>query len=104
MYCWGHSAGGRLGLGIEVDSDEPAWVDLEGTSSSSTTHAFLGDRDPDGDGILSIFDSTPYPPPVCTVGNYLVGYECVDASPGHYVANNGSTEPVSYTHLRAHET
>ena len=93
VYCWGSHYGGRLGIGIETDSDIPAWVNL--TSSSQTSgglHGLLGERDHDDDGILSIFDSTPYPPPVCTVGNYLVGYECVDASPGHYVANNGSTE------------
>ncbi|MEE3277441.1 MAG: hypothetical protein VX216_02815, partial [Candidatus Thermoplasmatota archaeon] len=87
VHCWGYHSGGRLGLGIDVDSDEPAWVNL-----STNRHGYLTERDHDGDGILSIFDDTPYPPPVCTAGNYLVGYECVDASPGHYVAYNASTE------------
>ena len=90
VYCWGYHGGGRLGIGIDVDADEPAWVNL--TSGAAGLHGYLGERDHDGDGILSIFDQTPYPPPVCTEGNYLVGYECIDASPGHYVANNGSTE------------
>ena len=90
VFCWGNHTGGRLGIGPEVDSDIPAWVNL--TSGAAMLHGYLGERDHDDDGILSIFDSTPYPPPVCTAGHYLVGYECVDASPGHYVPNNGSTE------------
>ena len=47
--CWGYHSGGRLGLGIDVDSDEPAWVNL-----STNRHGYLTERDHDGDGILSI--------------------------------------------------
>ena len=89
VWCWGGHEEGQLGLGTNVDSDVPAWVNI-----GSGMHAFLGERDHDDDGILSIFDATPYPPPICPAGQYLVGYDCVDTSPGNYTPTSGMTEQI----------
>jgi len=76
IYCWGSNDDGQLGLGENEDSDIPAYVDL-----GAGNHALLTDRDPDGDGILSIFD--PYPQG-CPVGMYSSNATCLETSPGWY--------------------
>ena len=86
LYCWGGHEEGQLGLG-QYDSDIPAYVHL-----GNSSHAALGDRDLDQDGIISIFDSTPWPAESCPPGQYLVGLQCIDASAGHYVPYHGMTE------------
>ena len=116
VYCWGDHEDGALGLGEDVDSDVPAYVDL-GTGG----HALMSERDNDDDGIVNILD--PFPdgcpsghyatsgtcdlvepgyytndlPPYekfpCQPGTYQPSYgqlDCIDASPGHYVTNSGS--------------
>ena len=100
VWCWGRHTNGQLGLGwiggSYVDSDVPAWVNLSGESAGPWAHAALGERDHDGDGILSIFDQTPYGPPICPVGQFLdVALEvCIEASPGHYVPASGMDEQI----------
>ena len=116
VYCWGYHEEGALGLGEDVDSDVPAYVDL-GTGR----HALMSERDNDDDGIVNILD--PFPdgcpsghyatdgtceltepghytndlPPYeqfpCQPGTYQPSYgqlDCIDASPGHYVADAAS--------------
>ena len=98
VHCWGSHEQGELGLGWDSltveprDSDIPAWVDLSGQNTTSGGHASLGERDADHDGILSIFDPTPWPVSSCPPGQYLFDLHCVDASPGHYVPYFGMTE------------
>lgn len=83
VWCWGAYQNGQLGNGWTTDSDIPLYVDI------GSYHAKLGERDHDDDGILNIFDDTPYPPPTCPRGQYVVGYECFDADPGHYTPTSG---------------
>ena len=90
VYCWGAHHLGQLGNGLGVDSDIPMYVNL--STGGQIHHASLGERDLDDDGILSIFDDTPYPPPVCPMGQYVVGYECIEASPGNYTPTSGMSE------------
>ena len=98
VHCWGSHEQGELGLGWNsllmqpIDSDIPAWVDLSGQNTTSGGHASLGERDADHDGIISIFDPTPWPVSSCPPGQYLFDLHCVDASPGHYVPEHGMTE------------
>ena len=97
VYCWGSHEEGELGLGVDStgfrrDSDTPAWVNLSGEGAGPGAHASVGERDPDHDGIISIFDSTPLPVDSCPPGQYLWDLHCVDASPGHYVPYYGMTE------------
>ena len=89
-YCWGAHHLGQLGNGLGVDSDIPMYVNL--STGGQYYHASLGERDLDDDGILSIFDDTPYPPPICPMGQYVVGYECIEASPGNYTPTSGMSE------------
>ncbi len=89
VYCWGAHEIGQLGNGWTTDSDIPLFVDV-----GSNTHGRLGERDHDDDGILNIFDDTPYPPPTCPRGQYLIGYECFDADPGHYTPSEGMSEQL----------
>ncbi len=83
VWCWGAYQKGQLGNGWTTDSDIPLFVDI------GSYHAKLGERDHDDDGILNIFDDTPYPPPTCPRGQYVIGYECFDADSGHYVPTSG---------------
>ena len=116
VYCWGHHEEGALGIGEDVDSDIPSYVDL-----GNGTHALMSERDNDDDGIVNIFD--PFPdgcpsghyatngtcelvepgyytddlPPYeqfpCEPGTYQPSYgqlDCIDASAGHYVGNPAS--------------
>lgn len=87
VWCWGAYQKGQLGNGWTTDSDIPLYVDI-----GTYRHGKLGERDHDDDGILNIFDDTPYPPPTCPRGQYVIGYECFDSDPGHYVPSAGMSE------------
>ncbi|HIG34196.1 MAG TPA: hypothetical protein EYQ11_04900 [Candidatus Poseidoniales archaeon] len=76
VYCWGGHGQGALGLGVDVDSDVPAYVDL-----GIGRHALMGERDNDDDGIVNLFD--PFPDG-CTPGTYEANGYCLDADPGYY--------------------
>ena len=76
VYCWGYHGDGALGIGEDVDSDVPSYVDL-GTGR----HAIMSERDNDDDGIVNIFDAYPEG---CPVGYYASGWTCLEADPGHY--------------------
>ena len=76
VYCWGHHEEGALGLGEDVDSDVPAYVDL-GTGR----HALMSERDNDDDGIVNILD--PFPDG-CPSGYYATNGTCELVEPGHY--------------------
>ena len=59
VSCWGFGADGRLGGGGTTEHQTTPIL----TSSLGVGRTVaLSDRDLDGDGILNIFDSTPYPP------------------------------------------
>ena len=98
LHCWGNHEYGQLGLGWDNltaeprDSDIPAWVNMSIQNNTFGGHVAVGERDADHDGILSIFDSTPWPVSSCPPGQYLFDLHCVDASPGHYVPYFGMTE------------
>ena len=96
VWCWGQHDNGQLGLGGDVtgwpyDSDVPAWVNISRGFATDTVS--MSNRDHDGDGLLSIFDPTPYGPPICPPGEYIVPAEekCYEAAPGHYVPNSNMT-------------
>ncbi len=76
VYCWGNHVEGALGIGEDVDSDVPSYVDL-GTGR----HAIMSERDNDDDGIVNLFD--PYPEG-CPAGYFATGGTCLEAEPGHY--------------------
>ncbi len=80
VYCWGHHEEGALGLGEDVDSDVPAYVDL-----GNGTHALMSERDNDEDGIVNIFD--PFPDG-CPSGHYATNGTCSLVEPGHYTDDN----------------
>ena len=99
VHCWGKHEDGALGLGTSdgvniQDSDIPAYVELGDINPNSTVlaSASLGERDHDNDGIVSIFDSTPWVAESCSPGQYLSGLQCIDASPGHHVPYHDMTE------------
>ena len=76
VYCWGYHGDGALGIGEDVDSDVPAYVDL-----GAGRHAIMSERDNDDDGIVNLFD--PYPEG-CPVGYFATGGTCLEAELGHY--------------------
>ncbi|MFL2966544.1 MAG: hypothetical protein ACJZ5D_02480 [Candidatus Thalassarchaeaceae archaeon] len=76
VYCWGYHGDGSLGIGEDVDSDVPSYVDL-GTGR----HALMSERDNDDDGIVNLFD--PYPEG-CPIGYHATGGTCLEADPGYY--------------------
>ena len=76
VYCWGHHGEGALGLGEDVDSDVPAFVDI-----GLGRYALMSERDNDDDGIVNLFD--PFPEG-CPVGYYANGGTCLEADPGYY--------------------
>ena len=78
VYCWGAHEEGALGLGQGVDSDVPAFVDIGAVYGR---HALMSERDNDDDGIVNLFD--PFPDG-CSVGWYVSGNTCLEASPGWY--------------------
>ena len=97
VYCWGYHGEGALGLGEDVDSDVPAYVDL-----GAGRHALMSERDNDDDGIVNIFD--PFPDG-CPIGYYAFEGTCLEADPGHYAdgidpyeqfpCNPGTFQPIS---------
>lgn len=76
VYCWGYHGEGALGLGEDVDSDVPAYVDL-----GIGMHALMSERDTDDDGIVNLFDAYPEG---CPAGYYASGWTCLEADPGYY--------------------
>jgi alpha-tubulin suppressor-like RCC1 family protein len=82
-YCWGRPFDGALGngmMGTTVQINYPVRVGQ--TTNWLTTYA--SEQDPDGDGILTIFDSNPYP---CNSGYQQIDNICVEVSPGSYSIN-----------------
>jgi len=87
-YCWGDNSHGELGDGTSVDRFSPVEINLGPSCigcSEPDQNPQLGERDPDGDGILSIFDAFPYIAD-CTPGyfaqNNTIG--CTPTDPGYY--------------------
>lgn len=86
LYCWGFNARGTVGSGSSAYQHfSPQLVQLgPSTQNGPQQYPLIHDRDPDGDGILSIFDSTPLLPD-CLPGTYnIIGIGCVDTDPGYY--------------------
>ena len=62
VYCWGENWNYLAGIGTGSTSDvtTPALVNLgPSTQNGPQQYPLIHDRDPDNDGILSIFDDTP---------------------------------------------
>lgn len=87
VYCWGENWNYQVGIGTGSTSDvtTPALVNLgPSTQNGPQQYPLIHDRDPDNDGILSIFDDTPLAPD-CLAGTYFIlGIGCVDTDPGYY--------------------
>ena len=87
LYCWGDNWNYQVGVGSSSNSDHdtPQLVQLgPSTQNGPQQYPLIHDRDPDNDGIPSIFDSTPFDPP-CRAGTYFIlGIGCIDTDPGHY--------------------
>lgn len=87
VYCWGENWDYQVGIGTESRDDvqTPALVNLgSSTQNGPQQYPLIHDRDPDNDGIPSIFDSTPLAPD-CRAGTYdIPGIGCVDTDPGYY--------------------
>lgn len=87
-YCWGDNSNGELGDGTNVDRLSPVEINLGPSCigcSGPDQNPQLGERDPDDDGILSIFDAYPYIPN-CTPGYYSQNNTtgCTPTDPGYY--------------------
>jgi len=87
-YCWGDNEAGQTGRG-SIDTDESA----PGVISFTPNHLMLDDRDPDEDGILSIFD--PFPRG-CIPGSWFNSTlgDCQWNSPGHYTDQAELTQEI----------
>ena len=87
-YCWGDNEAGQTGRG-SIDTDEPTPSEILFTSN----HLMLDDRDPDEDGILSIFD--PFPRG-CIPGSWFNSTlgDCQWNSPGHYTDQAELTQEI----------
>ena len=87
-YCWGDNEAGQTGRG-SIDTDEPTPGEILFTSN----HLMLDDRDPDEDGILSIFD--PFPRG-CIPGSWFNSTlgDCQWNSPGHYTDQAELTQEI----------
>ncbi|MGY8699390.1 MAG: RCC1 domain-containing protein, partial [Candidatus Poseidoniales archaeon] len=57
VSCWGYGNYGQLGNGGTSNQNSPTLTSSLGAGRT----AALSERDLDGDGVLNIFDSTPYP-------------------------------------------
>ena len=74
VYCWGENWNYQVGIGTGSTSDvtTPALVNLgPSTQNGPQQYPLIHDRDPDNDGILSIFDDTPLAPD-CLAGTYFI--------------------------------
>ena len=87
-YCWGDNEAGQTGRG-SIDTDEPT----PGEILFTPNHLMLDDRDPDEDGILSIFD--PFPRG-CIPGSWFNSTlgDCQWNSPGHYTDQAELTQEI----------
>ena len=87
-YCWGDNEAGQTGRG-SIDTDEPTPGEILFTSN----HLMLDDRDPDEDGILSIFE--PFPRG-CIPGSWFNSTlgDCQWNSPGHYTDQAELTQEI----------
>ena len=87
-YCWGDNEAGQTGRG-SIDTDEPT----PGEILFTPNHLMLDDRDPDVDGILSIFD--PFPRG-CIPGSWFNSTlgDCQWNSPGHYTDQAELTQEI----------
>ena len=112
LHCWGKNSWAQIGIGMESFSVNSAngLVDLGPTDWACTGNCLpndfipnstipsqapsLSDRDPDGDGIMSLFDPHPF------ISNCEPGYfsadntGCIPADPGHYVPSSGQTSQI----------
>ena len=100
LYCWGANNMGQLGTGGATSIPNQLHpVNLGPSADPSNPTApnqppALSDRDPDHDGILSLFDSNPMQSN-CQPGYYNLNSSntgCYPASPGYYVASFSMTE------------
>ena len=99
-YCWGRPYDGSLGNGMSGVTGQinyPVRVGNPVAGNGLTTYA--SEQDPDGDGILTIFDSNPY---LCNSGYHQIDNVCVEVSPGSYSINGvvnvcdyGSYQPLA---------
>ncbi len=97
-YCWGRPYDGSLGNGMMGNTGQINYpVRVGQTANWLTTYA--SEQDPDGDGIITIFDSNPYP---CNSGYQQIDNVCVEVSPGSYSINGvadvcdyGSYQPLA---------
>ena len=87
-YCWGDNEAGQTGR-ESIDTDEPT----PGEILFTPNHLMLDDRDPDEDGILSIFD--PFPRG-CIPGSWFNSTlgDCQWNSPGHYTDQAELTQEI----------
>ena len=90
LYCWGGNTLGQLGTGVtNLTPNQLNLVNLGPSAESSNTTALnqladLSDRDPDHDGILSLFDSNPMQ------SDFQPGYYKLNSSnKGSYPASPG---------------
>ena len=99
VWCWGNNWLGAAGNG-QTNTEEYSPVELD----YSNNHAKMNDRDPDDDGILTIFDPSPYG---CIAGTWInisTG-DCAATDQGYYTDQpqmyyqipcaNGTYQPAS---------
>ena len=99
VYCWGDNWYGQAG---NAQSQTQEYIPVE--LGYSNNHASLNDRDPDDDGILTIFDPSPYG---CIAGTWInisTG-DCAATDQGYYTDQpqmyyqipcaNGTYQPAS---------
>ena len=87
VYCWGDNYHLQVGVGSSstLDFFAPEQVNLGPSNQNGPDKLpLIHDRDPDYDGVVSIFDDEPYLPE-CTPGTYYIsGIGCVNTNPGYY--------------------
>ena len=85
------------------DDYDPETVMIEQTFDLALTKMFFSYNDVDGDGMISAGDSVIYNITVYNQGTLGAGdVDVTDYVPADL--NYNIADPVSYTHLRAHET